>query len=376
MLNREMMEQMLAHRGYQKENANAQTSGNGNGGNNDTVNVQISMPGLPDWSKVGKENTVNKNRPTQKMVDAIHRIADRKSVAIDASKLLDFATAQAYMQELYAMPFPESEKRFPVSDKQKAKIAELCKECNFPEPDYSTLDGGFNGTASQLIQKLLKMSQDNKVTGQHVMLTSAQEAEIQRFQLCPAVCAYNEGKPLEQEEIERMSKGEAYQYIAKHRGDYYSWIKTRASLEQINRIEQLNEMMQNPKMGYEVLIQFDTEQASAYITQLETEYNRKDWNETSLEPEDDYFNDEVRHRFDKSEEKALRDMRAMAARLYATIGQPLEEEWLAEADMDEFKELCEFVALYVGGNTVSNIVEDNESLGADLKRYLLENVSA
>lgn len=356
MLTREQFNEMLSKR----NNNNAKIN------NQPKVGEQLKMPGVPDYSNVGK------NRPTQKMVDKIKEFAERKQVELDTSRLQTFEEARDYMQELYDMPLPARKR--PVTEKQKAKIIELCNETQTELPNFDELDGSYGGSASQLIKDLIAKSQDEK-SNIHIPLTANQSAEIHRYQLCPDVTAHNaDGKPFSDEDIEKMSKAEAYQYIGEHRNEYYSWIKSRLSDSQIARIEQLHDMMGCPKMGYEALIQFDTNQASLYITQLEAEYNRKDWNTTSLEKEDDYLNDDVRHRHDQTEEKALTDMRNMAAKLYAAMGQQLEDidEWL----IDDYKELVLFTAETAGEEVARNIVEDNESLSPELKDWFFEEDDA
>ena len=332
MLTREQFNEMLSKRNNNSAKANNQPK----------VGEQLKMPGVPDYSNVGK------NRPTQKMVDKIKEFAERKQVELDTSRLQTFEDARDYMQELYDMPLPARKR--PVTEKQKAKIIELCNETQTELPNFDELDGSYGGSASQLIKDLIAKSQDEK-SNVHIPLTANQSAEIHRYQLCPDVTAHNaDGKPFSDEDIEQMSTAEAYQYI------------------------ELHDMMGCPRMGYEALIQFDTNQASLYITQLEAEYNRKDWNATSLEKEDDYLNDEVRHRHDTSEEKALADMRNMAAKLYAAMGQQLEDidEWL----IDDYKELVHFTAETAGEEVARNIVEDNESLSPELKDWFFEEDDA
>lgn len=355
MLTREQFEEMLSKRNSNNAKANNQPK----------VGEQVKMPGVPDYSNVGR------NKPTQKMVDAIYRLAERKQVEVDTANLATFEDARVYMQELYDLPNPAMKKR-PLSQKQIDKIKQLCNETQTPEPNYDELDGGYGASGSLFIQELIKKSQDEK-NNIHIPLTANQSAEIHRYQLCPDVTAHNaDGKPFSDEDIEKMSKAEAYQYIGEHRNEYYAWIKSRLSDAQIARIEQLHDMMGCPRMGYEALIQFDTEQASLYITQLEAEYNRKDWNVTSLEKEDNYLNDEVRHRHDQTEEKALKDMRAMAAKLYAAMGQQLEDD-VEEFDLDDYKELVLFTAETAGEEVARNIVEDNESLSPELKDWFFED---
>lgn len=350
--------EMLNHRGTRANNE-VTTTKNGQ--------VVMTGPGFPDWTK--------KNRPTQKMLDTIKRNCEWKNVQMDESRCKTFDDAYAYIGELIALPFPERKQATapafkPCTEAQIRKIKELCEQNGTPEPDYSKLDGNFNGTASQFIKEQLELAQKQK-TASNAPITDAQKAEIERFQVCIPVVAHNaDGKKLTLEEIEAMSKQEAYDYIAQHRSEYYDWIKGRLTIPQLNRINQLQKMMGNPVLNYEALIVFDKAQASAYITELESEYNRKDWLETTLEKEDDYLNDEVRHRHDQTEEKFLSDMHAMAAKLYASMGQACED--IEDFNFEDYKDLCQTVAEVAGEDTVVRIVEDNESLDQKVKDELLE----
>lgn len=373
-ISREQMMEMLQH----GNRADAQKKQEGKNAPANTENLsakigeQMAMPGMPNWQNVGK------NKPTEKMIAGIKKIAGLKGVEIDTARMQTFEDARAYMDELYKLPFAQTETRVPLSQKQRDKIEELCNECNVPLPDFSTLEGGFNKSGSQFIQKLLQMRTENKISGNAPLPSVKQIEEIVRYQLCPDVCAHNaNGKALTEKDAEKMTKQQAYQYIAEHRNEYYAWIKTRASIEQINRIEQLNKMMGCPEMSYEVLIQFDTNQASAYITQLESEYNRKDWNETSLEAEDDYLNDDVRHRHhpENVEQKALDDWKTMLIRLYMECNMEFEEDAMHTDDpVATAKELAELAVFYANAKTVINIVNDNESLSEELKDEILADI--
>lgn len=374
-MTKEQMMEMLNHRGFNQNEKKAE--GKNAPANTENLSAkigeQMAMPGMPNWSTVGK------NKPTQKMVEAIKKIAGLKGVQVDASKMATFEDAQAYMTELYALPFAQTENKIPLSQKQREKIEELCAETGVPVPDFDTLEGGYNKSGSQFIQKLLAMRTEAKITGDQPLPTVKQIEAILRYQLCPDVTAHNaNGVALTEEDIEKsFSKREASQYIAEHRNEYYAWIKTRASIEQIERIEQLQDMMGCPHLGYEVLIQFDTEQASAFITQLESEYNRKDWNQTALEPEDDYLNDDVRHRHhpENAEQKALDDWKTMLIRLYMECNMEFEEESMHSDDpIATAKELAELAVFYSNAKTVVNIINDNESLNEELKDEILADI--
>lgn len=268
---------------------------------------------------------------------------------------LDLCSKKGFPPSEEAMSYAEVDKaikkmkeipdRRPVSEKQKERITELCALMNMPTPDFDKLDGSFNGTASQLIQKL----NDKKKT-MVFPISEKQLALITQMQFCPEV---------EPTDYENFTTVEASEYIAKYKDGFYAWKKGRLSPEQFKLIETLTER-QGSKLAYEAIIQFDAPTASKFIEQLEMELADKTLTETTLEP---LFPERVG---DKDASEELKDL---VAKLYASIGQELEEEFFETMKWEGLKELIDFVKLF--GVNVEAMFDKTECLDTNQKAYLL-----
>ena len=257
----------------------------------------------------------------------------QKGVEIDTDVLASGVSISMAIKELLTKKTVGVALKMP-SDKQIARIKEQCEIMGMKEPDYTKLDGSYNGSASQLIQKLSELVKDKPVP-----LTEKQYETLIKYTLCPAV------QGIDVTEVEKMTKQEASELIGKFQGEYAVWIKSRLSTEQFNKIEKLMNLMDS-EIRYESIIQLDTEAASKYIDQLQFEYTayaKGEWQKTTLEAE------EMRGIKTKDEEKdpdGFMQIRGLMARLYAAIGQELDEETMENLDLDKIKDLVDLVRLY------------------------------
>lgn len=270
----------------------------------------------------------------------ISDLANRKGIKVDSDKCKDFSSADAYIKEL-----KEFTARKPVSDKQKERILNACKVLEMPEPNWEELDGSFGGSASMLIQKL-----DEMLKNKPRPASEKQVALIMKMQLCPDCPVIS---------LDGLLIQAASEYISKYQNAYQVWIKSRLSVDQLNRIRQLHDMMEVP-FDYAGIIQLDAATASKYITQLEVEFDRKDWLETSLEPTVNYESGEV---------DAREELRTLCIKLYASIGQELEEDWFETLKWESLKELVNFVKLF--GVNVAGMIEDCKIFNANQKAMLI-----
>lgn len=257
----------------------------------------------------------------------------QKGVEVDTDTLASGQMISVAIKTMLAMKTVGTAMKMP-SDKQIARIKEQCEIMGMKEPDYTKLDGSYNGSASQLIQKLSELVKDKPVP-----LTEKQYETIIKYTLCPAVEGINV------EEVSKMTKQEASELIGKYQNEYAVWIKTRLSTEQFNKIEKLMNLM-DTEIRYESIIQLDTESASKYIDQLQFEYAayaKGEWQTTTLEAE------EMRGIKTRDEEKdpdGFLQVRGLMARLYAALGQELDDDTMDNLDLDKIKDLIQLVRLY------------------------------
>lgn len=277
---------------------------------------------------------------TARQLEYVNDLTNRKGIEVDNTKCKDFSSTNAYIKELKKLSI-----RKPVSDKQKERILNACKVLEMPEPNWEELDGSFGGSASLLIQKL-----DEMLKNKPRPASEKQVALIMKMQLCPDCPVI---------ELDNLLIQTASEYISKYQNVYQVWIKSRLSVDQLNRIRQLHNMMETP-FDYAGIIQLDMATASKYITQLEDEFNRKDWLETTFEPTVDY---------DSAEVDAREELRTLCIKLYASIGQELEEDWFETLKWEGLKELVSFVKLF-GIDTV-NMIEDCKIFDANQKAMLI-----
>lgn len=245
----------------------------------------------------------------------------------------------------------------PASPKQIESITKLTSMMNMPLPDFSKLDGTYGGTASQLIQKLQTMSKN-------VVLPITEEMVkfISSMQYCP---------DCDEVDVASMTKNEAHEYINKFKGKFYAWKKDRLTDKQMLNIVRLNcliegaevsdvldradltvtqkvgELIGRQSLEFSTLILYDQNLATKYIEELETELVKAEWKETTLEPE-------VNTGYEKTPE-TTEELRNLVAKLYASIGQELEEEFYENMTWDSLKELVDFVKLF--GVDVNGILD-------------------
>lgn len=323
--------------------------------NNTTINMEdIVMNMLEGIDSFEEAKTTHTPRayeleaPREDYVAKLMEMAERKHITFDKSRVTTYLDAKNYMQELYDAPFWKE-----LSEKQITLITDLCEQCNMPLPDFDKLNGAYNASASQFIKRLQALA---KTLPQKI--SDEQLKTIIKMQLCPD-CEFVA-------EPEKMMKEEATEYINKYQNAYSAWWRDRLTAEQVARIKQLHDMMETP-FSYQSVIQLDRKTATAYIIQLESEFNRKDWQETTLEPENMY---KVKTKDNQDVyEMARSEMRKVCANLYASIGQQIEDDFFETMDWSGLKDLIGLVQIY--GTNVRPILEDCKVLNPSQVEALL-----
>lgn len=295
-----------------------------------------------------EEKKTQTRPPSQKQIDAIANLAKQKNITIDESRTTTATLASAYIKELISLS-----SHIAASVKQIEKIASLCEELKITPPNTDKLTGGMNGSASKLIQML-----KDKVDLLPSVPSEKQSDFILQIVLCP---------DCEEVTPQTMSKQEATDYISKYRDTYYSWIKNRLSTDQIARIKQLCQMMQTP-FELKGIIQLNPEQASEYIEQLQHELQVKEWNISTLEPED---NSRKIASYDTVREELL----SFCSKAYANMGMELETTWFEEnigSSNIVFSELKDLIDLSrIWGFDAENALEKISFFTVEQKASLL-----
>lgn len=323
----------------------------------------------------------NANKPTSKQLETIEKLCEQKGVKLDTSKTISFDTSSAYIQELLAM-----KNHIPPSEKQIDKIKEYCDILEIKYPNFNMLEGGFNGSASKMIQSLKK-----RVDNKPIPISEKQLSFIQQMQFCPDCEVI--------EEPEKLTKQEASDYITKYRVDYYAWVKNILSPEQQLRILQLNCMIEGVEtkdisddyndppltiqqkiqtllprqsLPFSGLIQITKDMATEYIEQLESEYKSKIWSETTLEPEID-------REFEVEYDQIRKELETLCTQLYGIMGQELEYEWFetfigtSPFSFTELKELIDDAKLWDDPeeNKVFSFIKNCKALSPEIQAMLV-----
>ena len=127
--------------------------------------------------------------------------------------------------------------------------------------------------------------------------------------------------------------------------------------------------LMNTEISYASVIQLDTEAASKYIDQLQYEYSvyaKGEWKKTTLEPEEMRG---IKTKDEENDEEGYMQIRNFMAKLYASVGQELDEETMDTLDLDKVKDMVEMVKLY--GIDVSAMLDLVTCLPEIQKEYLL-----
>lgn len=275
----------------------------------------------------GTNNKANDNKPknpTQAQIKYYMDLCKQKRVVPENYLKMtydEFADLIAKLKEYY----PASESQIKMISEKIATLKELGVEVD--EPNYSTLTGGRGGSASLLIEELIKKEKENS---DKMIPTEQQLTFIVGMYLCPDIPFENfeitkkvslgEGmwRKMTPDEFacevaSKMNKREASVFIDNFRGVFYEWKSTRISADQMRYIRQLEERLANistpsiasiavdengdvevvnngkvtdksknwnPK-GYEGLseydlLQFSIDDASNYINILKSELGRKE----------------------------------------------------------------------------------------------------
>lgn len=288
-------------------------------------------------------------KPTPNQIATITKICEERGIPVDESRMKTYDLAYQYIAELTKT----RSYKIPVSDKQKEKIIELVGILGEEVPDFDKLEGGWNNSASRLIQEL-----NERVKSIPQPLTPKQYEFILQIEQCPDAEFVGLSDDYEEAKLQ-MTKQEATDYINKYRNDYYAWIKTRITPDQMLRIVQLNCMiegtsvevppeadkaeqliilLERQSMTQAELLQLSTDTASEFISQLESEYKSKIWQEATLEPE----GEDMRGIY--SEHDLIRqELHKFLFGIYASMNQALEEDFMETVDLSSMEELKEVI---------------------------------
>lgn len=298
-------------------------------------------------------------KPTERQYAFYKDLCTQRNV--EAKDIAEFASYDELSDEIKKIRayFPASEKQIELI---KAKIENLNKmDVNITMPDTSALTGGREGSASKLIESLLKMEKQYK---DKMPPSEKQLQYMVNMFLCPDVgfeeYEINKKIALENnkwrymnpnefaEEIKsKMNGKEASYFIDKNKEAFNQWRSTRIRPEQQRYIRVLEdrfigkedytiEWVVNNKGEMEMkktynttedtskiwrltemqLMQFSVKDASKYIEILTSELARKE-KSTTLEPENS--------REDKKEDNELKALETVIYYLETVVGHELFE---------------------------------------------------
>lgn len=275
----------------------------------------------------------------------------------------------------------ELKKFYPASEKQIQMIKDKLESLNnmgvaINAPNYATLTGGREGTASTLIESLINME---KQFSDKMPPTDSQLQFMVSMYLCPDVDfeKFNIQKRVDMgneqwrkltpdefaEEIKaKMCKRDASKFIDDYRGSFHTWKQTRIRPEQMTYIRKLESRMMNleptsaiewainedgdlvqvassSKSGQRYnptgyvpvdemeLLMFSVDEASKYIDILKSEYARKDLYKFGEQSDESLTFEEIRtaHTKADAEDNELQALNDLMFRLEAVAGYADEE---------------------------------------------------
>lgn len=207
---------------------------------------------------------------------------------------------------------------YPASDNQKTKIVELIVQLNeiginvktLDEKELNKLTGGHNGTASILIESLIKLLSENT---DKMKPTNKQLETIVSWFYCPDIPfedynvsrkvpvkhleSYSSDLPYEEQDtrlwrkptpqefasliIDKFNKADASQFIDKYRGAFYAWKQTRCTAQQKNFIRELEARLCDTSTQKEITFSID---ASGNIQQIKTNKAQHNYNPQGYQP--------------------------------------------------------------------------------------------
>lgn len=289
-------------------------------------------------AETARAYTERASAPTEKQIQYYLDLCKRKRIQPKEIKLFTFETLGKEIEQIRQLPDP-------ASDRQIEKIKQLWQEINdlggnlkpFSDEFLNRLTGGATGTASQLIETLMKKRMElNEVAPP----SDAQLQIIVEWFLCPDIPFeyYNIQKKVFLDETTekdgevvklwrymtpdefaneiktKMTKKQASEFIDRYRAVFYDWRKTRITQQQIRYIRELEKRLANiytPRqvefavneegeiiemkhgssrdargdlqtVAYEPitemqLAQMSYEEASSFIDQLKSELERKEF---------------------------------------------------------------------------------------------------
>ena len=303
------------------------------------------------------EKEMEESRPTIPQLEMISRMCKERGLIMDESRLATKRKASAYITDLIA------NKSIPVSDGQKELIERYCAQLGMKLPDYSLMEGGRDGTASQFITRLVAVAA--KVP------TLNQQRLLQKMNICP-LCP-----PVD---VKKISKTEASEHINAYSDLFKEWEKTKATVQQRYDIVRLNciiedkdtsditsdeemkftdkfwALLERQSWTLETVMVFDVESAEIQIQLFRKELDERIWNNTLAEYEctDERDRNKVKRELKKELDKILVD-------LHAVIGLEIRDEYLENAGMDEARNKCEDAKFY--GFNAKGYFENAKSKG-------------
>ena len=208
---------------------------------------------------------------------------------------------------------------YPASDNQKAKITELIAQLNeiginvkpLDEKELNKLTGGRNGTASALIESLIKLLSENT---DKMKPTDKQLEVIVSWFLCPDVPfedygitrkvpiehleSYSSDLPYEEQTaqqlwrkptpdefaeliVQKFNRADASAFIDKYRSAFFTWKQSRCTAKQKEYIRSLEARLCDTSTTKEITFSIDAE---GNINKVESHKPQHDYNPQGYQP--------------------------------------------------------------------------------------------
>lgn len=209
--------------------------------------------------------------------------------------------------------YPASDAQIKIIKDKLQSLSEFGQEIN--APDFSTLTGGKNGTASSLIEALLKLERQHT---DKIGVTEPQIEMLVGMYLCPdvpfeaigvnrkvllnPVISYSSDMPYDEQfahqtwrkmtpdefanEIKnKVTKRDASAFIDAHRGIFHTWKTTRIRPEQERYIRQLEDRMAD--LSSPTVVEWSVDINGNMVQIIKQDETRKEYNPRGCEPLDD-----------------------------------------------------------------------------------------
>ena len=205
--------------------------------------------------------------PTEKQIQYYLDLCQRKKVQPKEIKLFTFETIGKEIEQIRQLPDPASDRQIEKIKQLQQEISELGGNLKpFSEEFLSRLTGGAEGTASQLIETLMrKRTELNEVA----LPSDAQLQIMVEWFLCPDIpfedfgiqkkiyldstietngetvnlWRYMTPDEFANEIKSKMTKKQASEFIDRYRVAFYDWRKTRITQQQVRYIRELEQRL-------------------------------------------------------------------------------------------------------------------------------------